>query len=83
VVGKACEGGIPRIRHLFEVQPSPVPNFGNTLFEDLTMTYVGIASLIFSTMDIHGYKVPSKSTRGNFMGYDNVLGLCPMIGKAN
>jgi hypothetical protein len=47
------------------------------------MTYVGIASLTFSIMDIHGYKVPSKSTRGNFMGYDNVLGLCPMIGKAN
>jgi hypothetical protein len=24
------------------------------------MTYVGIISLIFSIMDIHGYKVPSK-----------------------
>ncbi len=47
------------------------------------MTYVGIISLIFSIMDIHGYKVPSKSRRGNSMGYDNVFGLCPMIGKAN
>jgi len=53
------------------------------MFEDLTMIYIGITSLIFSILDIHGYKVPSKSTRGNVMGYDNVLGLYLMIGKAN
>jgi hypothetical protein len=58
-------------------------NSGNTLFEDVTTIYVGITSLIFSIMDIHGYYVPSKSTRGNFMGYDNVIGLYPMIGKGN
>jgi len=53
------------------------------MFEDLTMIYIDITSLIFSILDIHGYKVPSKSTRENVMGYDNVLGLYLMIGKAN